>query len=484
MPTRDLEDLSTALVLLRRFRRASQEQVAAEAGIHASSLSEYEKGKKEPSERNLARVLSALRVPGLLFDALLACLRAARQVLAACDTVVAGGSTPAITAAAEAAGREAEELTRAALALARGAHVSLPHLGDRLAAPELRAELEPFAREERLSLVQAGARFRNWALAEFYCADSLDAVADQPERAVEIAELAVHIASLVPGTDRWQRQIKAHCEPVLGNALRVCGQLPAAEDAFARSRAAWPTDDRDDYGLLDPSRRIELEASLRRDQRRIPQALDLLDRALALCRPASIPRILVNRAKTLEETGDYQASIATLEGAIPLIDPADDRLMFAACFNLAENLHQVGRQTASEQLLPHVRELAARLDKKLHRVRLRWLEGRIAAGLGRVEEAVAAFREVRDAFASRKIAYDAALVTLELAVLLAEQGRTAEVKRLASETEMIFKAQRVERERLGALRLFCTTARRERLSVDLARRLLEDLRRETVAPSR
>jgi hypothetical protein len=52
-----------------------------------------------------------------------------------------------------------------------------------------------------------------------------------------------------------------------------------------------------------------------------------------------------------------------------------------------------------------------------------WLEqGRIAAGLGRRAEAIAALRQVRTDFAARGIPYDAALATLDLAVLLLEEG--------------------------------------------------------------
>jgi len=78
--------------------------------------------------------------------------------------------------------------------------------------------------------------------------------------------------------------------------------------------------------------------------------------------------------------------------------------------------------------------------------------------------------------------YDAALVTLELAVLLAEQGRTAEVKELAGETAAIFKAQGVERERLGALVLFRQAADAERLTAALARQLLGEFRRTVALP--
>jgi len=78
---------------------------------------------------------------------------------------------------------------------------------------------------------------------------------------------------------------------------------------------------------------------------------------------------------------------------------------------------------------------------------------------------------------ARKIAYDAALATLELAVFLAAQGRTAEVKELAAETAPIFKAQCVERERLGALTLFRQAADEERLTAALARRLVREFKR-------
>ena len=77
-----------------------------------------------------------------------------------------------------------------------------------------------------------------------------------------------------------------------------------------------------------------------------------------------------------------------------------------------------------------MRALAARLGKGLDLVRLTWLEGRIVAGLGRTEAALAAFDRVRAELTTRRIPYDTALVILDVAVLLAEEGRTAEVRAL------------------------------------------------------
>jgi len=210
----------------------------------------------------------------------------------------------------------------------------------------------------------------------------------------------------------------------------------------------------------------------------LTEALDLLDRARGLDRGgARTGRILVKKAKTLEELNDAEGALASLEEAAPWVDAAGDpQLLFAHRFNLLVNLCELGRHAEAEPRLPEVQALTAGLGNDLDGVRLRWLEARIAAGSGRLDDAVRAFFEVRDRFAAQKIAYDTALVTLELAALLAEQGRTAEVKTLATQTERIFKAQRVERERLGALRLFCGAARKEHLTAALARQLLADLR--------
>ena len=90
---------------------------------------------------------------------------------------------------------------------------------------------------------------------------------------------------------------------------------------------------------------------------------------------------------------------------------------------------------------------------------------------------MAALEQVRGEFTTREIAYDAALVSLELAVLYLEDGRTSEVRILARQMLWIFRAQGVHREALAALKLFCEAAEREQATVDFARRVAEYLER-------
>jgi hypothetical protein len=72
---------------------------------------------------------------------------------------------------------------------------------------------------------------------------------------------------------------------------------------------------------------------------------------------------------------------------------------------------------------------------------------------------------------------DMALASMELAVLLIEEGETREVKRLAIETERIFRMNGIHREALAALRLFRLAVERETATVALARRIVAYLDR-------
>ena len=118
---------------------------------------------------------------------------------------------------------------------------------------------------------------------------------------------------------------------------------------------------------------------------------------------------------------------------------------------------------------------AIETGNELDLIRALWVEGGVAAGLGRREQALAALGQVRRYFNAHRIAYDAALASLELAILYLEEGRAGEVKRLAEEMYWIFKDQGVRQETSAALRLFYEAARKEEATAELARRLVEFL---------
>ncbi len=146
-------------------------------------------------------------------------------------------------------------------------------------------------------------------------------------------------------------------------------------------------------------------------------------------------------------------------------------------FNLAVNLCHLGRHAEAAPRVAEARQLAIGLRNELDLVRVLWLEARVAGGLGQRGEAVAALRQVRRAFAERDMTYDAALATLDLAVLLLEENANAEARELAGEMVAIFEGLEVHREALAAVRVFWQAARQETATAELGRRLLRFLER-------
>lgn len=183
--------------------------------------------------------------------------------------------------------------------------------------------------------------------------------------------------------------------------------------------------------------------------------------------------LLLSKAKIFEELGDFKGAVAVLHRVTPLVEvEGESRLLLVLRFNLAVNLCFLDRHGEAESLLPKVRALTAKLGNDLDMVRFRWLEARTAAGLGRKDEALVGFSGVRDEFVAREIAYDAALVSLELAILHLEQRRTTEVRNLARQMLWIFHAQGVHREALAALRLFCEAAELDAVTLNFTRKLV------------
>ena len=75
--------------------------------------------------------------------------------------------------------------------------------------------------------------------------------------------------------------------------------------------------------------------------------------------------------------------------------------------------------------------------------------------------------ETREGFIREGNGYDAAMASLDLALLYLKDGRTADVRRLAEEMATLFEAQDVHREALAAVVLFREAARREEVTAAL-----------------
>jgi tetratricopeptide (TPR) repeat protein len=359
----------------------------------------------------------------------------------------------------------------------------------RAEAPQLLKELLPLNPEERLVRLHADQRFVSWGLCELLIRRSCQTAPEQPFEAYHLADLAVHVADRIAEGDlfeeRWVYQLRGLAWAALGNALRVQGDLTGAERGFDMADSWWEggTAGTEDAMGYEPVL-WDLKASLRIAQRRFPEALRLLEDAVERFLHGEYPdphpagRSLISKALLLTEQGDREPAIQALKKANGLIDPErEPRLLLCVRHNLADNLSKADRFQEAAALLPDLKELAATHGSAKDRLRLEWVEGRVAAGLGDHEQAQRLLTKVRQTFLAEGNAFDAALASLDLSISYLAEGKTAEVRELADEMVTVFRDLEVSREPLAALLLFQEAARRETATVDLAREVAASLTR-------
>jgi tetratricopeptide (TPR) repeat protein len=348
-------------------------------------------------------------------------------------------------------------------------------------APELLQKLEELPLSERHHRVEEEESLHTWGLCQLLLQRSREAISEDPGLALSRAELALGVSRHLgdaydPG---WVLDLRARAHAYRGNALRVLSELQGAETAFREAESCLSLSGTGSGWAK--AEVLDLKSSLRQDQRQFDESKVLLDSALALYQEAGDPhgvgKICLQRAKLFREMGDLDLAIKLLRESMERIDAASDsRLSGAARYNLLCCLDEAGQREEAWKLLPEVRDLL-RDAKPLDRVRLRWAEGDIALGLGRWDEAEAAYREVQREFEQHQMHYNAALVALDLALLLARQGRTEELKRLAAELVAAFESRAIHREATAALILFQRACDEERASAEMISRLAVLLRK-------
>jgi tetratricopeptide (TPR) repeat protein len=354
-------------------------------------------------------------------------------------------------------------------------------------APELLESLlrKPF--EEQIALVEDDPEYQSWGFCQILLKTSRETSFDDPPAAVNLAELAVAVAEgLGTAYDPcWVADLQARSYACLGNARRILGELRSAETAFREAENRL----RDSTGNpLVAAEILGMKGSLRRGQRRFPDALKLITQAFDLYRENGdvhgAALSCLKQAKVLEESGELETALDLLREAVENIDSAvEPRLSLYARFNLTACLGLTGRFGEAEELLPALHQAFEQLAKPLDLVRLRWLDAKIAFGLGRTAEAETVFREIQKEFLSKGMGYDTALVSLDLAILYIQEQRTIELKRLAVEILPIFEARDVHREALATLVVFQRACEQERLTIQPATQLAAKLRRDQPSPA-
>ena len=349
-------------------------------------------------------------------------------------------------------------------------------------AAGLFAELVGTPEPDRRALVEEGVRFHSLRLCVLLEARSREVWFRAPAEAVSLAEVAVAAA---------ERLDEAHYGPVLaedarasawahlGNALRIAADLTGAEEAFDTAEAHLRRGGGEAYteALL-----LSFRASLRTTQGFFEEAVRLLDDAIAIYREARDRhlegRALIQKGTALGHLGRYAEAVRLIRRGLSRIDLLEEPgLLVTAHHNLIVFLTESGQHRQAREDLARTRQLYQDLGERMNLVRLRWLEGKIAREEGNLEEAGAALREARDVFLQEGIAVDAALVSLDLALLHARSSDTARIRQLAAEMLPIFEAGGVHPDAMAALLLFQRAAEAEEVTVDLVDWVAASVRR-------
>ena len=262
-------DLKAAISFLRWLRGWNQKELADAAGLDPSQISLYEQGKKIPSQKTLERLLSAVGVPFVLFDRLLALLEVVRSTVEAKSPdlelpEVADGAAEVVARAVATAVHTAiaQSLVVSPLFTDYRPRPVPPSEADRQEAEELWQRIAHRAPADRRLLVEEVRELQTWMVCERLCAESLKVAPVDAEMSRELAELALRAADLMPADETWRSRLKGWAWMHLAAAKKLAGDPSGAAEALWKAWQLWDAGAPGDPGLLDEERWRALEASL------------------------------------------------------------------------------------------------------------------------------------------------------------------------------------------------------------------------------
>ena len=309
--------------------------------------------------------------------------------------------------------------------------------------------------------------------------------ADEMLHQAHLARLAVEGCSAsAAGNELKLSDLRARAWGQYGVALRICGQPRAAEATLAASLEHWR------QGTRDPALRawlLERTSSLAVFQGRYEEAIEMCEEAgqiyQELGNDHALAFTLTQKAIAILYSGEAAWAVRTLNQAMPLIDAEDSHLLIAACHNLIRCYIDLDRPDQALALYAETRELYKELDDPLILLRMAWQEGLLLRDLGHLQAAETALLRARKGYMEEKLAYEVALVSLDLTMVYVKLGLVEEVKRTVMTTVPIFHALRVKLETLAALLQIQKVADQEQQALELIRTLhslVEPLRHPVV----
>ncbi len=279
---------------------------------------------------------------------------------------------------------------------------------------------------------------------------------DDPQKMLELANMAAILADQQdPGLHGARRIADLRCRAwaALGNAYRVADELGSAEWALGRA-AELHLQGTGDEVLA--ARLLDLQASLCGAQRHFTAAMEALDAVFSLHRRRGddhlAGRALIKKGLYTGYANNPEGAVRLLTQALSLIDQErDPQLTLSAIHNIAAFLVDCGRFRRARAMIWENRGRYEQHGGRIDRVKLRWLQGLIDAGMDNVTRAEEALVEARQGLDEAGLRYHSALSGLDLASILLRQRRGGEARDMVLEATGVFLELRIQREAMGAV---------------------------------
>lgn len=323
--------------------------------------------------------------------------------------------------------------------------------------PKLLSELSGLSEGEQIRQARAGGRFAEPELVRVRIERAHSFRYQSPRKTLHLSLLARLAADAcgkeAAGGEEQLSDLQADAWSRFANAQRICGALSDAEGSFSVAFQRWKNGTgsaRLEAGLL-----AQL-CSLRIFQRRYDEALDLAARAERIFRDLGAQsqqaEALIRQGIALTYSGESEKAVDVLKKAIPKIDQeADPHLFLAAHHNLVRCYIDLGRPDEALSVFYETRELYQRHQDPMILLRATWQEGKLLREVGHLRNAEAALLRVRQGFEEQGLAYETALVCLDLAEVYWKQGQLDPLRRMLARAMPILHSLRVEQEILPSL---------------------------------
>jgi tetratricopeptide (TPR) repeat protein len=337
--------------------------------------------------------------------------------------------------------------------------------------PERLAELSLLSEGEQIRRVSSGGRF---AHPEFIrcLIDRSDAARYQsPRRVLHLAQLARLAAEActpeAAGGEKELADLQAHAWGAWGNALRICGDLLNADHAFA---VAFQRYGSGSGPSLLRAFLLTRRGSLHSSQRRFKEAFSLVEEAEQIYGVLGERYLLagtqIQKAVILVYAGEAETAAGILQKAIPLIDPEDSYLFLAAHHNLFRCYVDLDRPDEALAIHCEIRKLYQDCKDPLILLRATWQEGQLLREIGHLHNAEVALLRARRGFEEEGLAYEMALVCLDLGEVYWKLESFDKLRSTLDQAVPILRSLQLDREVLASLLRLQQAAERESAGAD------------------